>query len=195
MGRKTYISIGRPLPGRVSIILSRTAEFDACNSFWSRGDTTLLWTENRESALFFADVVSIAKEKTDFFVIGGAEMYRLFGDLFNKIYVTDVITGDSLSRQPQDAIFDYEIDYRKWQTLESRDIPAGPHDDYPSKYSVLERKDKTVRYVEVEDYYSEVQSKRAWLRHQLELFEELKAASPRQPIKVEYQYELFEDRV
>ena len=121
-------------------------------------------------------------------------MYRLFGDLFNKIYVTDVITGDALRREPQDAVFEYEIDYRKWQTLESKNIPVGQNDDYPSKYSVLERKTKTVRYVEVKDYFSEVQSKKAWLQRQLELFDEIKLANPNRPIRVSYQYELFEDQ-
>jgi dihydrofolate reductase len=196
MGRKTHLSIGRPLPRRVSIILSRTSEFDARNSFWQSGETELLWAETRESALFFADVISISKGQADFFVIGGAEMYRLFGDLFNKIYVTDVLTGDALHREPSDAVFEYDFDYRKWQTLESKDIPAGPNDDYPSKYSVLERKTKTVRYVEAKDYYSEVQSKKAWLQRQLELYEEAKSANPNKPIKVEYeyQYELFQNQ-
>jgi dihydrofolate reductase len=193
MGRKTHLSIGRPLPGRISVVLSRTSEFDPQNSFWQVGETALFWAENRESALFFADVMSVSRGMADFFVIGGAEMYRLFGDLFNKIYITDVMTGDSLRREPEDAVFDYEIDYRKWRTIESKEIPAGPNDDYASRYSVLERKTKTVRYVEVRDYFSEVQSKKAWLQTQLELFDEIKTTSSRKPIKIDYQYELFED--
>src|SRR5215470_13252515 len=72
MGRKTFLSIGRALPGRVNIVLSRGAEFDPNNGLWHHDETMLLWAENRESALFFADVISIAKEKSDFFVIGGA---------------------------------------------------------------------------------------------------------------------------
>jgi dihydrofolate reductase len=195
MGRKTYLSIGRPLPGRINVVLSRTSEFDAQNSFWQVGETALFWTENRESALFFADVTSEARGVADFFVIGGAEMYRLFGDLFNKIYVTDVMTGDSLRRESEDAVFEYEIDYRKWRVVESKDIPAGPNDDYPSRFRVLERKTKTVRYVEVSDYFSEVQSKKAWLQSQLELFNKIKSTNPKKPINVEYQYELFEDHV
>lgn len=192
MGRKTYLSIGRPLPRRVNIVLSRTSEFDARNSFWQSGDTISIWTENRESALFFADVLSIAKEQSDFFVIGGAEMYRVFGDLFNKIYLTEVLTGDRVSREPTDAVFDYPIDNRKWLTVESRDVPAGPNDDYPSKFTILERKAKYVRYVEVRDYYTELQSKKSWLSHQLQLFDEATLASAGKPISVQYQYQLFE---
>jgi dihydrofolate reductase len=191
MGRKTHLSIGRPLPGRISVILSRTSEFDARNSFWDSGDATLLWAENRESALFFADVISISKEKTDFFVIGGAEMYRVFGDLFNKIYLTEVLTGDALRREPNDAIFDYKIDYRKWQTIETHHVPAGSKDSYPSNYSIIERKTKRVRYIEIKDYYTEQQSKKSWLDQQLELFDEAKAANPNKPINIPYQYQLI----
>jgi dihydrofolate reductase len=194
MGRKTHLSIGRPLPGRVSVILSRTSEFDAQNSFWNRGETMLLWTENRESALFFADVISISNGKADFFVIGGAEMYRVFGDLFNKIYLTEVLTGNALRREPGDAIFDYKIDNRKWQTIETHHVPAGPKDNYPSKYTVLERKTKYVRYIEVADYLTEQQSKKIWLDKQLELFDEAMATHQNTPINVPYQYHLFEDR-
>jgi len=191
MGRKTHLSIGRPLPGRVSVILSRTSEFEVRNSFWNGSDTMVLWAENRESALFFADVISISKNKSDFFVIGGAEMYRVFGDLFNKIYLTEVITGDAMRREPNDAIFDYKIDNRKWQTIETEHVPAGPEDDYPSRYTVLERKAKHVRYVEVEDYYTEQQSKKVWLDHQLELFEEVRNSNPGSPLNISYQYQLF----
>jgi dihydrofolate reductase len=192
MGRKTHLSIGRPLPRRVNIVLSRTSEFDARNSFWQSGDTISIWTENRESALFFADVISITKEQTDFFVIGGAEMYRVFGDLFNKIYLTEVLTGDRVRREPNDAIFDYPIDNRKWLTVESHDVPAGQNDDYPSKFTILERKAKYVRYVEVRDYYTELQTKKLWLSQQLELFDQAKLESAGKPINVQYQYQLFE---
>jgi dihydrofolate reductase len=156
----------------------------------------LLWAENRESALFFADVLSIAKGKSDFFVIGGSEMYRVFGDLFNKIYLTEVMTGNALHRESSDALFEYKIDNRRWETTETQDVPAGPHDDYPSRFTVLERRTKTVRYVEVQDYYTELQSKKVWLQTQLDLFEDTTTGEQKKPFKVPYQYELaFEERI
>ena len=193
MGRKTYLSIGKPLPGRINIVLSRASDFDLKNSFWHRDETMLLWAENRESALFFADVLSITKGRTDFFVIGGSEMYRVFGDVFNKIYLTEVLTGADLVRQPSDAVFEYKIDNRKWQTIETHDVPAGPNDDFPSRYSVLERRTKNVRYIEVKDYYTEVQTRQRWLQEQLELFDEIKVAGSGKPLKVAYQFDLFEE--
>jgi dihydrofolate reductase len=192
MGRKTYLSIGRPLPGRVNIVLSRRSEFDAANSFWHRGDTVLLWVENLESALFFADVMSIAKEKSDFFVIGGAEMYRIFGELFNKVYLTEVLTKRVLRREPDDAVFEYKFDGRKWKTIESSIVPAGLSDDFPSKFSILERKAKQVRYLDVEDFYTEAESKKKWVEEQLERIERrrTKREIPTS-VRIPDQYELF----
>jgi dihydrofolate reductase len=191
MGRKTHLSIGRPLPGRVNIVLTRNSELDGKNSFWHQDDTMLLWAENRESALFFADVTSIVRGRSDFFMIGGAEMYRVFNDLFNKIYLTEVLTGDTLARRPDDAIFDFPIDNRKWQTVKAIDVPIGPQDDFPSKFSILERKTKTVRYVEVKNYYTEVETKKRWVHEQLDLF--MRTAAQNKPLNVPYQYELFQD--
>jgi dihydrofolate reductase len=191
MGHKTFLSIGRALPGRVNIVLSRTSEFNPENSFWHHNETMLLWAENLESALFFADVVAIAKEQSDFFVIGGAEMYRIFHDLFNKIYLTEVLTGDSLHREPNDAVFDYKIDNRKWKTLKTQSLPSSDVDDFPSRFTVLERKAKTIRYIEVSDYLTE--SKNKWMKKQLDLLDELKASHPTKPLSVPYQYQLFKD--
>jgi dihydrofolate reductase len=192
MGRKTFLSIGRPLPGRVNIVLTRDAEADLRNSFWHRDQTTLLWAENRESALYFADVTSIAKGMSDFFVIGGAEMYRIFGDLFNKVYLTEVLTGAKLKREANDAVFDYKIDNRKWKTIESLSIPEGPEDDFPSKFTILERRTRYVRYIEVENYFTEVETKKKWVQDQLDFFQELSKTHPTKPLRVPYQYELFE---
>jgi dihydrofolate reductase len=195
MGRKTFLSIGRPLPERINVVLSKSSEFDHRNSFWHHEETMLLWAENRESALFFADVLSIAHERSDFFVIGGSEMYRVFRDLFNKIYLTEVMTGSALRRQEDDALFEYRIDNRQWRTIETRHVPPGAHDDYPSRFTVLERRTKTVRYVEVEDYYTEAQSKKVWLQRQLDLFEDTTLRNPGKPLSVPYQFQLFEERV
>lgn len=122
-------------------------------------------------------------------------MYRVFGDLFNKIYLTEVMTGNALHREKNDALFEYPIDHRKWEISETRDVPAGPHDDYPSRFSVLERRTKTVRYVEVEDYYTEVQTKKVWLQAQLDLFDDTTMRNQKAPLSVPYQYKLFAERI
>ena len=74
MGRKTYESIGRPLPGRVNVVITRQEGFAApgCEVFGSL-----------EGAL--------AKyQSQDPFVIGGAEIYRASLPLADRLYITEV---------------------------------------------------------------------------------------------------------
>jgi dihydrofolate reductase len=185
MGRKTYDSIGKPLPGRVSIVLSREPEPDLANSFWQREDTVVLPTYSLENALFFADVLSFKRGKSDIFVIGGSQIFSQFNKLFNKIYLTEILTDD---RQPGDAIFDFKFDRRQWRELECTYIEAGPHDDHPSRYSILERRRQWVRYVEVNDFYTENLASKIWREKQLDLF--YHAIKTPRPVNIPYQYKL-----
>lgn len=190
MGRKTHLSIGRPLPHRLNIVLSRRATEEVKDDFWQNADTGVVWAGNRESALYFADVVSIARNQTDIFVIGGAEMYAIFNKLFNKIYLTEVLTEKEL---PGDARFDFPIDRRRWSTLLDQEVTAGPNDQYPSRFRVLERKRKWVRYVEINEFYTDKIAREHWLTRQLDLFEDYRAKNARKPFVIPYQFKLFEE--
>jgi len=167
MGRNTFVSIGRPLPGRVNIVLSSQPLADGRNQFWNFGETALLWAKSREDALFLADIISLTKEKKEFFVIGGQQLYTAFEDLFNKVHLTEVLTGSP--SEPGDAVFSFKIDRRQWKTLEETEVPVGPHDELPSRYSVLERKTKTVRYVDLQDYYTDREARNLWVKKNSEL--------------------------
>ena len=185
MGRKTYESIGRPLPGRASIVLSREPERDTSNTFWHLDSTIVLSAYSLENALFFADVLSFKRGTSDIFVIGGSQIFSQFNRLFNKVYLTEVLTDD---RRPGDAIFDYKFDRRRWREVESERVEAGPQDDYPTKYSVLERRRQWVRYVEVNDFYTGRLASDLWREKQLDLF--YHAIKAPRPVNVPYQYQL-----
>ena len=85
MGRKTYESIGKPLPGRENIVLSRTMPL-----------------ENLPPGVTVIRSLDELKEPTDgrdLFVIGGEEIYRLLLPKIQELYVTKVprtIEGDTL---------------------------------------------------------------------------------------------------
>jgi dihydrofolate reductase len=187
MGRNTFLSIGRPLPGRVNIILSRHPANDLQTNIWSRNDTSLLWAHSREDAMYLADIISLANEQTEFFIIGGEQMYSLFEDLINRIHLTQVFTP--IRPQQGDARFDFEIDYRKWKTKTEEEIPAGPKDDFPTRYSVLDRRIKTVRYVELESYYTFGPDRKHWIS---ERYQQIGASNSRviNPSR-EYQLGMF----
>lgn len=188
MGRKTYLSIGKPLPGRTNLVLSRTPEPDMRNTFWNIDDTMLLWAPNFENALFDADIISIIKERKEIFVIGGSEMFTMFRKFINRIHLTEVFDQRDYSGRNA-AFFDLQFDHRQWKTMEEQDIPAGPHDDFATRYIVLERRDKTVRYLELDHFYTEAEVKKTWLSEQVKFIQS--SASEQKTLIPPHQYTML----
>lgn len=81
MGRKTYDSIGRPLPGRQTIVLTRDKSFTA--------DPQVIVVHDVEEALRIAASLQ-AQYPEPLCVVGGAEIYRLTLDQTDEIYLTQV---------------------------------------------------------------------------------------------------------
>jgi dihydrofolate reductase len=77
MGRKTWLTIGKPLKNRLNIVLSR--------------DTDI---EPQESLIVFSDIESVLSFNksltTDLFVIGGAQIYEAFREHIEKWIITEV---------------------------------------------------------------------------------------------------------
>lgn len=76
MGRKTCLSIGRPLPGRTNLLLSRSEEPVA----------GFVRVATPESAVAFAQ----ESGETELFVIGGAQVYEAFLPHADRIYLTEI---------------------------------------------------------------------------------------------------------
>jgi dihydrofolate reductase len=162
MGRKTHESIGRTLPGRTTIVLSRNPNTDRENTVWGLQDTVLLWAEGREDALYLADILSIARGKTDFFVIGGAEIFAMFSKLFDKVYLTEVLADVA-----GDARFDLEFKYPYWQKICEESVPLSDVDQYPSRFLVFKKRDKTTRFRIFPDFLTDANARREWVRQNL----------------------------
>lgn len=77
MGRKTFESIGKPLPNRTSIIISRNTNFAA---------EGCIVVNSLEDAILEAQKI----ESEEAFIIGGAEIYKIAFPLSDKIYLTRV---------------------------------------------------------------------------------------------------------
>lgn len=119
MGRKTFESIGRALPGRTNIVVTRNAELCrnaavSTNTTMS-SDTSVYYVESLEAAIDFAER-AIGGEEV--FVIGGAEVYRQAIDLCSKVYYT--LVDDS----PEGDAFFEPLDAAAWQEV-SRDDQQG----------------------------------------------------------------------
>jgi len=81
MGRKTFESIGRPLPGRANIVITRNRDF-APEGVLVAGDIGAALALARERAA--ADGVD------EIMIIGGAEIYRATLDMADRIYLTEI---------------------------------------------------------------------------------------------------------
>jgi dihydrofolate reductase len=142
MGRKTFESIGRPLPNRENIVLSRTPGENAAGLFWAG---------TRESAILLADRLTVAAGKETFFVIGGDKVYRSFFEdgLVDRIYLTEVLTGPF---QGGAAFFPYDLDPAEWKIVGEEKPDRGPGDEFEFRFVTCERRVRRVRTRDSADF-------------------------------------------
>jgi dihydrofolate reductase len=125
MGRKTYESIGRPLPGRQTIVLTRDPEFSdegvhVAHS-WEEAEA-----KGRDLAKTMdADAVAVA---------GGAEIYALALTVAERIYLTRVHASPE-----GDATFP-AFDGKAFRELRRTEHPKGPDDEFPFTFIDLQRR-------------------------------------------------------
>jgi dihydrofolate reductase len=163
MGRNTYESIGRPLPNRTNIVVTRSPYYTNSPGIDFYSDTQVLFTTSLEDTLFFADIISICHEDRDIFVIGGQGMYELFGDLVNKVYLTEVI-----AEVDGDAFFPMKFPAKAWKTLEETYVGRSDGDDYGYKFAIYQRRDRRNRYKFVRQFMTDIEQKRAWIKNNVE---------------------------
>jgi len=118
MGRKTWQSIGRSLPGRRSIVLTQQAAFQAPGA---------------DVAHTPDEALALAAPADEVMVVGGAEVYRLFLPRAVRLYWTEVqahVGGDT--RFPP-------IDRAVWREVAGVDHPADVKNAYAMRFHILER--------------------------------------------------------
>ena len=120
MGRRTFESIGRALPGRRNIVLTRDAD-------WCADGVDVF--DDLDAAL--ADCAGEGAIET--MVIGGAEVYRAALPLAARLYLTQVhaeIDGDT---------FFPTLDTRDWRETERRPVPQDVPAPFAASFVTLER--------------------------------------------------------
>jgi len=124
MGRKTFESIGKPLPGRTNIIISHNTDYrqDGCLVFGSLN----------------AALLHACTEATQVFVIGGATLYEAVLPLADELYLTEIqqeFTGDT---------FFPEIRGEDWLEVAREDIADDPQVNFCYSFLRLVRKPNKV---------------------------------------------------
>lgn len=122
MGRKCYESIGRPLPNRRNIIVTRDQTYEAPGCEIS---------SSLDEAIMFA-----GKDHSDeIFVIGGGEIYTQALPFANRIYMTRV------HAETEGDIFFPKIDSNLWRETERTEHPADDTHAFAFTFQTLERSD------------------------------------------------------
>ncbi len=118
MGRKTYDSIGRPLPNRKNIVITRKVE---------------LAIPNVEVVNSLQEAISLCKTENEVFIIGGAELYKQALTLANRIYLTIV------HQKYQAEAFFPELKESEWKEVAKEHHQADEKNNLAYTFSTLER--------------------------------------------------------
>ena len=121
MGRKTWESLGRPLPGRPHVVITRDQKYSAAGAHVAH---------DLDQALFIAHNMALALEEKEIMVIGGAEIYRLAIVKAERLYLTEVALS------PRGDAFFPDFDVDQWQE-KSRTVY--PSSDGKASYSFVVR--------------------------------------------------------
>jgi dihydrofolate reductase len=125
MGRKTFQSIGKPLPGRETIVLTRDEGFDAPDVEVVHDWNEAVAQGQAAAERMGADAVVVA---------GGSEIYALALPHVDRIHLTHVHTSPE-----GDAEFP-DFDRTAFRELKRSDHPQGPDDEHPFTFIDLERR-------------------------------------------------------
>lgn len=119
MGRKTFLSMRRPLPGRTNIVVTRDSGFRSSGA---------LVTTSLPDALALARADALRRSVAEIAVIGGAEIYAQCLDVADRLELTEVH-----ARPEGDTRFP-AIDKAQWEEVAREPNPAGPDDSSAFTY-------------------------------------------------------------
>ncbi len=120
MGRKTFESLGKPLPGRKNIVITRQPGWEAAGT---------VAVQRIEDALFVAKHADV----NEVMVIGGGEIYKALFDKAKRIYMTRV------EAEPEADTFFPVIDADQWQLMSLKNHEADEKNPYNYSFQTWER--------------------------------------------------------
>lgn len=121
MGRKTYESLGKPLPNRTNIIITRNKEYTV---------------EGCVIVNSLQEAIEVAKEDSNPFILGGAQIYKQALDFADKLDLTLVHHNFEA-----DAFFP-EIDLKIWKEISREDFKANEKNSYNYSFVTFIKKQK-----------------------------------------------------
>ena len=124
MGRKTFVSIGRPLPGRTNIVVTRDADFRSPGA---------VATTSFAAARAVATGDALRRLATEIAVIGGAEIYAQWMDIADRLEITEV------HARPEGDTYFAAIDPADWEEVARAGNSASSDDSADFSYVTYRR--------------------------------------------------------
>jgi dihydrofolate reductase len=118
MGRKTWESIGRPLPGRLNIVITRQPDFAAAGC---------------EVVRSVGDAIAAAGDADEIMIIGGSQVYQRALPLADRLYLTRVHTEIE-----GDAFFP-DVDKKTWMLVSDERHAADERNEFDYSFRVYQR--------------------------------------------------------
>lgn len=125
MGRKTFESIGRPLPGRTNIVISR--------QYGYRPEGVMV-VSSLEEALAEAQAVAAADRANEVMIGGGGEIYTQTLPIADRLYITHV------GLNPVGDAYFPQVNQEDWQDVGTIDVPKNPEDSAPFRIRIYRRR-------------------------------------------------------
>jgi len=119
MGRKTYLSIGKPLPGRTNIVVTRDPSFNAVG---------IVTAMSLDAAMTVARGDALRRGADAIVVIGGTDIFKQTMPLADRLEITHV------HARPEGDVSFPPIEETHWRATDRSDHPAGPQDEASFSY-------------------------------------------------------------
>jgi dihydrofolate reductase len=126
MGRRTFATIGKPLPNRINIVMTRDPSFDVAGT---------VAVPTIDAAMSAAIAAGAASDIVEAMIIGGGQIYEAFLPRAHRLYITHVAT------EPLGDTHFPPIDPTIWSVVSEEAIPAGPSDSFATRFVVYERRE------------------------------------------------------
>lgn len=121
MGRKTFESLGKPLPNRTHLVITRNSDYQV-----PEGHHVF---KSVEDAFIYCNKLGIEK----LYVIGGGEIYKQTMPLADELVITEV------DAEPEGDTYFPEIDPNNWKIVSKESHPADEKNQYPFSFVDYER--------------------------------------------------------
>jgi dihydrofolate reductase len=121
MGRKTYESLGKPLPNRKHIIITRNPDSQAPEGHYAFSSV--------EEAVIFCNKIGVEQ----LFIIGGGQIYEATINRCDRLEITEV------EAEPEGDTYFPEIDPKIWKETEREHFPADEKNEFPFAFVTYQK--------------------------------------------------------